>query len=227
MVTPDAPSSSPPMSFVSGVVGLVASRLAEKHYRPAIVMEQGEDESRGSCRSIDKFHITDALDEVADLLVRHGGHAQAAGFTVRNANLPEFLSRITDVAERKLRDLELVPTLSVDAEIELDDVDWALYEHLHQLEPTGAANPQPVFVSRSVEVIHHRAVGQNGAHLQLTLAAGGISGYREIGGIAFRQGEWASHLPQTIDLVYSISVNEWRGNRNLQLMVQDIRPSQI
>ena len=228
MVTPDAPILiAANESFVSGVVGLVASRLAEKHYRPAIVMEQGEDESRGSCRSIDKFHITDALDEVADLLVRHGGHAQAAGFTVRNANLPEFLSRITDVAERKLRDLELVPTLSVDAEIELDDVDWALYEHLHQLEPTGAANPQPVFVSRSVEVIHHRAVGQNGAHLQLTLAAGGISGYREIGGIAFRQGEWASHLPQTIDLVYSISVNEWRGNRNLQLMVQDIRPSQI
>ena len=213
--------------FVSGVVGLVASRLAEKHYRPAIVMEQGEEESRGSCRSIDKFHITDALDEVADLLVRHGGHAQAAGFTVRNADLPQFCERITEVAQRKLQDMELTPTLSIDAEIELDDVDWALYEHLRQLEPTGAANPQPVFISRGVEVIHHRAVGQDGAHLQLTLAADSLTGYREIGAIAFRQGEWASHLPQTIDLVYSISVNEWRGNRKLQLMVQDLRPSQI
>ncbi|MCB8975773.1 MAG: single-stranded-DNA-specific exonuclease RecJ, partial [Ardenticatenaceae bacterium] len=213
--------------FVSGVVGLVASRLAEKHYRPAIVMEQGEEESRGSCRSIDQFHITDALDEVADLLVRHGGHAQAAGFTVRNANLPEFLSRITEVAERKLRDLELVPTLSIDAEIALEEVDWALFEHLQQLEPTGAANPQPVLLSRGVEVVHHRAVGQSGAHLQLTLAADSLNGYREIGAIAFRQGEWANHLPQVIDLVYSVSVNEWRGNRNLQLMVQDIRPSQF
>ncbi len=228
MVEPDAPILiAADTEFVSGVVGLVASRLAEKHYRPAIVMEQGEEESRGSCRSIDKFHITDALDEVADLLVRHGGHAQAAGFTVRNANLPEFLSRISDVAERKLRDVDLIPTLTIDAEIELDEVDWAMFEHLQQLEPTGAANPQPVFLSRDVEVIHHRAVGQGGAHLQLTLAAGGITGYREIGAIAFRQGEWASHLPQTVDLVYSISVNEWRGNRNLQLMVQDIRPSQI
>lgn len=228
MVEPDAPILiAADTEFVSGVVGLVASRLAEKHYRPAIVMEQGEEESRGSCRSIDKFHITDALDEVADLLVRHGGHAQAAGFTVRNANLSEFLSRITEVAERKLRDVELIPTLTIDSEIELDDVDWALFEHLQQLEPTGAANPQPVFLSRDVEVIHHRAVGQDGAHLQLTLAAGGITGYREVGAIAFRQGEWASHLPQTVDLVYSISVNEWRGNRNLQLMVQDIRPSQI
>ena len=228
MVEPDAPILiAADEKFVSGVVGLVASRLAEKHYRPAIVMEQGEEESRGSCRSIDQFHITDALDEVADLLVRHGGHAQAAGFTVRNTNLPEFLSRITAVAERKLQDVELVPTLSIDTEIALEDVDWALFEHLQQLEPTGAANPQPVFLSRGVEVVHHRAVGQSGAHLQLTLSADSLNGYREIGAIAFRQGEWASHLPQTIDLVYSISVNEWRGNRNLQLMVQDIRPSQF
>ncbi len=228
MVNPDAPILiAADEAFVSGVVGLVASRLAEKHYRPAIVMEQGEEESRGSCRSIDKFHITDALDDVADLLVRHGGHAQAAGFTVRNENLPQFLSRITEIAERKLQDVELAPTLSIDTEIELDEVDWALYEHLRQLEPTGAANPQPVFLSRDVEVIHHRAVGQGGDHLQLTLAAGSVGGYREIAAIAFRQGDWANHLPQTIDLVYSISINEWRGNRNLQLMVQDIRPSQI
>ncbi|MCC6604874.1 MAG: single-stranded-DNA-specific exonuclease RecJ [Anaerolineae bacterium] len=228
MVSPDAPILiAADTTFVSGVVGLVASRLAEKHYRPAIVMERGEDESRGSCRSIDKFHITEALDEVADLLVRHGGHAQAAGFTVRNDNLPEFLSRITAIAERKLRDMELVPSLTVDAEIELDDVDWALFEHLQQLEPTGAANPQPTFLSRGVEVVHHRGVGQDGSHLQLTLAADSATGYREIGAIAFRQGEWASRLPQTIDLVYSIGVNEWRGNKNLQLMVQDIRPSQV
>jgi single-stranded-DNA-specific exonuclease len=190
-------------------------------------MEQGEEESRGSCRSIDQFHITDALDEVADLLVRHGGHAQAAGFTVRNANLPEFLTRITEVAERKLQDIEMVPTLSIDAEIALEEVDWALFEHLQQLEPTGAANPQPVLLSRGVEVVHHRAVGQSGDHLQLTLSADSLNGYREIGAIAFRQGEWANQLPQTIDLVYSIGVNEWRGNRNLQLMVQDIRPSQF
>ena len=228
MVEPGAPILiAADTEFVSGVVGLVASRLADKHYRPAVVIEQGEEESRGSCRSIDKFHITDALDEVADLLVRHGGHAQAAGFTVRNGNLPEFLERMTEIAERKLQDVELIPTLSIDAEIELDDVDWALYEHLRQLEPTGAANPQPIFLSRNVEVIHHRAVGQDGSHLQLTVAAGSVSGYREIGAIAFRQGEWASHLPQTIDLVYSISVNEWRGNRKLQLMVQDLRPSNI
>src|SRR5690606_25144266 len=85
--------------FNSGVVGLAASRLTEKYYRPAIVASQGEEETRGSCRSIPEFHITDALDQCADLLVRHGGHAAAAGFTVKNENLPELVTRLKTIAE--------------------------------------------------------------------------------------------------------------------------------
>lgn len=214
--------------FISGVVGLVASRLAEKHYRPSIVIEQGESESRGSCRSIAEFHITDALDRVADLLVRHGGHAQAAGFTVRNEHMAEFVARMTAIAEEKLAGLELLPSLMVDAELPLNEIDWALYELLGRLEPTGTANPAPVFLSRHVQVISHRTVGQDGAHLQLTLTSGEPVGgrYTTLGAIAFRQGEWAAHLPALIDLVYTINVNEWNGRRNLQLMVQDIQPSQ-
>lgn len=103
--------------FVSGVVGLVAGRLAEKYYRPAVVIETGSEESRGSCRSITEFHITEALDEVAHLLVRHGGHAQAAGFTVRNENLPQFRQALSDIAARELSGRELVPTLAIDAEL--------------------------------------------------------------------------------------------------------------
>jgi single-stranded-DNA-specific exonuclease len=212
--------------YLPGIVGLVASRLAEKHYRPAIVIEQGEEESRGSCRSIDEFHITDALDEVADLLVRHGGHAQAAGFTIRNENLPVFVERMREIARQHLDGRDLAPTLSVDAEIELADVDWSLYEHLAGLEPTGVANPTPVFASRNVEIIHHRLVGQEGAHLQMQLTSGdGVGGYKVMPAIAFRQGAWASHLPQSIDIVYTINVNEWNGRRDLQLMIQDIRPA--
>jgi len=225
LITPDAPILiAADAGFVSGVVGLVASRLAEQVYRPAIVMEMGEEESRGSCRSIPEFHITEALDEVADLLVRHGGHAQAAGFTIRNENLPAFMAQITDIAARKLADMDLYPTLTVDAEIELEAVDWALFESLAPLEPTGYANPTPVFVSRGVEVLSHRVVGQDGTHLQLRLAApSGGNGYREMGAIAFRQGAWAAHMPQYMDVVYTLGVNEWNGRRSLQLMVQDMR----
>lgn len=231
LVQPDAPiliAAAP--DFASGVVGLVASRLAETNYRPAIVIEQGEIESRGSCRSIPEFHITEALDEVADLLVRHGGHAQAAGFTVRTPDLPYFVERMTELARLRLAEVDLTPTLAVDAEIGIEDVDWALFDVLAGLEPTGYANATPVFLSRGVEVISHRRVGQEGDHLQLRLSVrnGRSAGsYRILPAVAFRQGAWADGLPQFIDVVYTIGVNEWRGERSLQLMIQDIRPTQF
>ncbi len=215
--------------FVSGVVGLVASRLAEIHYRPAIVMEQGETESRGSCRSIPEFHITEALDSVAELLVRHGGHAQAAGFTVANENLGAFIERMQAIAAEQLSSLTLYPTITVDAEIPLTAIDWALHESLAPLEPTGYANPTPVFMSRGVEVRSHRVVGQDGAHLQMYLSGGrqADAHYQEMASIAFRQGAWATHLPQYIDIVYTVNVNEWNGRRNLQLMIQDIQAAEM
>jgi single-stranded-DNA-specific exonuclease len=214
-------------NFAPGVVGLVASRLAEKNYRPAIVFEKGEEESRASCRSIPEFHITEALDEAADLLVRHGGHAQAAGLTIRNENLERFITQINEIAATRLGHLSLQPALTIDAELELEQVDWALQENLAQLEPTGYANATPLFVTRGLEVIHHRVVGQEGAHLQLRLSGphSGPYGSKEVQAIAFRQAEWANCMPQYIDVAYTIGVNEWRGQRNLQLMIQDIRPS--
>ena len=212
--------------FQSGLVGLVASRLAEKNYRPAIIIEKGPEVSRGSCRSIPEFHITDALDQAAELLVRHGGHAQAAGFTVRNENLDIFTSRMRELAAQSLGEKELVPTIAVDAELDINDVDWALYETLSQLEPTGQGNPTPVFLSRDVEVVYQRAVGQDGSHLQLRLidANGGVA-ERYVPAIAFRQGAWAQTLPKIIDIVYTVSLNEWNGRRRLQLIVKDLQPA--
>lgn len=206
--------------FVSGIVGLVASRLAEKHYRPAIVMEMGEEESRGSCRSIPEFHITEALDEVADLLERHGGHAQAAGFTLRNENLPPFKERLTAIAAERLDGLTLHPTIEIDAELPLQQIDWALLGHLQGLEPTGHANAAPVFVSRDVQVYSHRAVG-DGSHLKLDVGDGRC----KFGCIAFRQGDWAATLPSRVDLVYTLGINEWNGRKDIQLVVQDIEES--
>lgn len=211
--------------FLSGVVGLVASRLSDQYYRPAIVIERGEEESRASCRSIDEFHITDALDEVADLLVRHGGHAQAAGFTIENKNLPTFIERMTDIAHDKLAGLDLYPTIPIDAELEMEQIDWALYENLTGLEPTGIGNPTPKFCSRNVEVVSHRAVGQDGSHLQMQLTGDASGSYTVTPAIAFRQGAWANQLPQYIDIAYTLNVNEWNGRRNLQLMIEDIKPA--
>jgi single-stranded-DNA-specific exonuclease len=220
MVQPEAPlllAADP--SFVGGIVGLIASRLADHHYRPAIVLEQGEKISRGSCRSIPDFHITDALDQVASLLVKHGGHAQAAGFTIENKNLAKFQERMVAIAAEELDEEALTPSTPIDVELEIGAVDWALYDQLQQLEPTGNANAAPLFMSRDVHVYSHRAVGQDSAHLQLWVG----DGQTKVQCIAFRQGSWAGRLPDQVDLAYTINVNEWNGRRNLQLMVKDIR----
>jgi single-stranded-DNA-specific exonuclease len=207
-------------SFQAGVVGLVASRLADRLYRPAIVVEQGETESRGSCRSIPEFDITGALDQVADLLVRHGGHHQAAGFTIQTALLPEFRARMMALAAEALDPAALQPTLSIDAELPVADVDWALQQVLDdKLEPTGTANVPPLFMSRNVQVYGHRLVGKDQNHLQIWVG----DGQMKLGCIAFSQGAWAGTLPGRVDLAYTVGVNEWNGRRDLQLQIQDIR----
>ncbi|MFM8369027.1 MAG: single-stranded-DNA-specific exonuclease RecJ, partial [Chloroflexota bacterium] len=133
--------------FNSGVVGLAASRLTEKYYRPAIVASKGDEETRGSCRSIPEFHITDALDQCADLLVRHGGHAAAAGFTVKNENITALVSRLKAIAEEKLSGSELKPIVTADAEVDLSEMRPEVFEKgLKYLEPTGYGNREASFV---------------------------------------------------------------------------------
>lgn len=208
--------------FESGIVGLVASRLCDRHYRPSIVIELGEKTSRGSCRSIEEFHITDALDEVGHLLVRHGGHAQAAGFTIENQHIDAFSTAMLAIAEQSL-DLEnLKPSLAIDVDLPLEEIDWALLENLQSLEPTGIANETPVFMSRDVQVLNNKAT-KDGKHLQMEVTDG-VHGYKCIG---FGLGEWAGLLPLRVDVAYQLSINEWRGRRTIQLMVRDIRPASL
>ncbi len=207
--------------FPAGIVGLVASRLVDEFYRPAVVVEVGKETSRGSCRSIPGFHITHALDECADLLVRHGGHAAAAGFTVSNEHLDDLARRLRGLAAEQLTDVELTPVLRVDAEVELSQMSWELQRELAQLEPCGHANPHPLFLSRDVRVQDQRAVGNEGKHLKLTLSGDQVTW----DGIAFRQGEWAGKLPDRVDIAYHLEVNEWNDQRRLQLNVQDVRPA--
>jgi single-stranded-DNA-specific exonuclease len=207
--------------FKSGIVGLVAGRLCEEYYRPAVVLEHGAEESRGSCRSVPEFDITAALDRCADLLVRHGGHAQAAGFTVRNENIPLLHERLLGFASEALRGEELRPMLEIDAEIALSDVTENLAQSLESLEPTGARNDTPLFLTRRLQVVDARRVGQEGKHLRLRLS----NGASEIECIAFKQGDWAEHLPSLVDVVYHLEFREWNGRRQPKLVVEDLQPS--
>jgi single-stranded-DNA-specific exonuclease len=208
-------------SFPSGVVGLVAGRLSEQFYRPAIVAALEEEETHASARSIPEFHITRALDQCAAMFLRHGGHAAAAGFTAKTADLDAIRSQLEAIAERELADKELMPTLEIDAELDLSIFTQGAYELLAQLEPCGQDNPTPLFASRRLRVRNARRVGEDGKHLKLTLEQDGVIW----DAIAFRQGGRLAALPALIDLAYSVEVNEWEGRRRLQLNVQDLRPA--
>ena len=205
--------------FNEGVVGLAASRLVEKYYRPAIVGKVDEETTVCSCRSIAEFHITDALDQCADLLVRHGGHAAAAGFTVRNENVGMLLSRLQAIATEKLSGVDLRPVVVADMELALDTLSFEMFEHLQYLEPTGYGNPQPVFVSRDVRVVNSRTVGRDQSHLKLTVSGGGAT----LDAIAFRLGHLKADLPAKVDLLYTFEINEWNGRKSLQLNIRDIQ----
>lgn len=209
--------------FEPGIVGLVAGKISERFYRPAIVIERGESESRGSARSIAEFHITEALDAVSELLLRHGGHARAAGFTLKTARLPDFESALREVAAEKLADYsDLRPSLKIDAEVPFDEVKPLLHEQLARLEPMGQENPSPLLLCRSVRVRDVRKIG-GGKHLRLVLDAGPHSAV--VDAVAFGQGEQAKQLSaeMKIDVVFQLEVNEWQGRRRLQMNVQDMR----
>ncbi len=208
--------------FNSGVVGLAASRLTETYYRPAIVASRGPEETRGSCRSIPEFHITEALDHCKDLLVRHGGHAAAAGFTVRNENLPELVRRLKDFAAERLSAQDLRPTLTADIEVSITELGPQVIKNLSYLEPTGYGNPDAAFVARNVKVKSFRAVGLEGKHLKLSLQDEKGLIYDAIG---FRLGYWLKSMPPRVDILFTYEVNEYNGRVGYQLNLRDLKPA--
>lgn len=207
--------------YSSGVVGLAASRLVERFYRPAIVGQQGEEFTRASCRSIPPFHITNALEQCADLFEAFGGHAAAAGFTIRNERVPELLERLNAIARQQLGGLDLRPVVNVDVEIPLRELRPSILQDLALLEPTGYGNPQVNLVSRGLQVKGARLVGKEARHLKLVVTDGRIT----YDAIAFGLGEWLPELPLAIDLLYRYETNEFNGQSRLQLNVRDIKPA--
>jgi single-stranded-DNA-specific exonuclease len=209
--------------FNSGVVGLAAARLAEAYYRPAVVGQVGPETTRCSCRSIPEFHITQALDQCADLLIRHGGHAAAAGFTVRNENLDVLKDRLKQIAHQTLSSQDLRPTLQADLEVQLKDLNGELLRQLEYLQPTGYGNPDAVFVSRNLRVQSSRTVGSDGKHMKLVVTDGGGS----FDAIAFRLGHLVKEMPERVDVLFTFETNEYNGRITFQLNVRDLRPAGV
>lgn len=206
----------------SGVVGLVASRLVEEFRRPSLVAARRDGLARGSARSIEGFHITDALGRCHDLLLRYGGHAMAAGFTLPAENLDAFRSRLESIAAERIAATDLEPSLKIDALLRLHKYDSSLHDLLQLLEPCGAGNPAPVFLSRKLRVLDRRLVG-NDAPYHLKLSLGDGAGRWEA--IGWGMGDRLSRLPDFVDVVYSVERNTWNGKEETRLRLADVQVS--
>ena len=210
----------------AGVVGIVANKIVERYGRPAALISANEAKGvgTGSARSIQSFDIGGALEDLDDLLLRHGGHALAAGFSLRLDQLPVFEERLNLIAGERIKPEELVPRHEVDAEIPLDEISMDLVNDLKRLEPHGMGNPEPLFVTRGATVLEARAVGAEKTHLKMRVCAEGCPPTECI---AFGLGGYSESVEvgSSIDLCYNIRLNEYGGAETVQLAVKDFGPA--
>lgn len=204
-----------------GVIGIVASRLIERYYRPTIILTETNGQVAGSARSILGFDLYKALAACADLLDQFGGHKYAAGLTMQTKNIELFQQRFEEVVSEYITPDMLQQEVSIDSEIRLNDIDAKFYRLLKQFEPFGPLNENPVFMSSQVHVVDEaRIVGSN--HLKLKLAQDGSAPFEAIG---FGMSEHITYINTRLpfDICYSIEENTWRGHKNLQLNLKAIR----
>lgn len=210
-----------------GVVGIVASRIVERYYRPTLVLSIDPETglAKGSARSIAGFDMYQALTKCADLLDHYGGHALAAGMTLSSANLIQFSQRLNSLASDQLTAEDLVPLLKADAVARLADVTLDSLDELMLLAPYGMGNPTPKFVFESLELTELRTMGRENQHLKLLLGQEQEETSQKIEGVAFGQGKLGSWMTTgaTVEVMAELSVNEWNGIRKPQLLIRDLR----
>ncbi len=200
-----------------GIAGLVASRLADEFYRPAIVIRIGEKMSSGSCRSIPEFNIVAALGQCHHLLSQFGGHSQAAGFTLLTRNVPYLQQQLLQIATAELAGVELRSRLDIDLAISLSDLAGDTFQLTQMLAPFGRGNPVPTFLSRRAEVVDQRTMGRGGEHIRLKLKQGGTVW----NGVGFGMGDCLSEVTPCLDVVYNLEVDRWNGEERLRLNILD------
>jgi single-stranded-DNA-specific exonuclease len=203
-----------------GVVGIVASRLIEKYYRPTIVLTQSGEYASGSARSVPGFNLYEALHACREWLVGYGGHFAAAGMTLAPENIDKFSKKFEEVVSETIDPRFLVPELEVDAIARFSDIDFQTYRIVKQMEPFGPENYKPVFVSQQVyETGYSKLLKEK--HLRLFLRQGELI----FSCIAFNMADkWEQvQSGQPLDIAYTLDMNEWNGEKKLQLKILDIR----
>ncbi|MFY9484176.1 MAG: single-stranded-DNA-specific exonuclease RecJ [Patescibacteria group bacterium] len=210
----------------AGVVGLVAGRLTDEHHRPAIVLSIEDGIAKGSARSIDAFHLVNNLEKLKADLISFGGHARAAGVSLPSGKLATFYSSLRKLADKELSDQDLIPRITIDAQISPKELSIALTQTLSTLEPFGVGNPHPVLALKNVVVKGSRLVGAEQAHLQLQV--GFDHSQAIVKAIGFSMADQAPQVAvgSRVDLAFWPQLNTWQGRTHLDLKLVGIRKAE-
>lgn len=212
-----------------GIVGIVASRLAEEYYKPTVVLTSSNGLATGSARSIPDFDLYKAIESCQDLLENFGGHLYAAGLSMKEEHVEEFTRRFEEFVANNIQPEQLSPQIEIDAELSFADLaPRKFFNILKQFAPFGPENMKPIFVSRNVrDYGTSKLVGKGQEHLKMDLIDDS-EGNIVINGIAFKKGGFYSHLKndQPLDICYTLEENTFNGNTTLQLMIRDIHISE-
>lgn len=211
-------------NFPIGTVGLVAGRVADKYNRPTAVLKKGKTESKGSFRSIPQINIIEKIEECRELLIKYGGHAQAAGISIENKNLDKFYKKLSKLIDEELKNIDLTPEIKVDLEIFAQDIDFDLVNDLGKMEPFGQGNKEPIFMIKKLIIKELKWVGNGEKHLKLFLQpedgspklfeAIGFSMLKRFGDI--KKGE-------KVNMLFNLYQDEWNGNKKIQMKIVDLK----
>ena len=212
-------------NWKKGVIGIVASRLIETYYRPTVILTESNGFATGSARSVYGYDLYQAIEACSDLLESFGGHMFAAGLTLKKENIKPFMERFELYVNSTITEDQLVPRIFIDTELSFSEINEEFFRIMNQFQPFGPENMSPVFVSRNVfDTGAGRMVGSSGEHLKLDLCQES-TGQKSFPAIAFSQANHFEYIKQgnPFDICYSLEMNEFRGTRNLQLNVRDIK----
>jgi len=207
-----------------GILGLVAGKISGPFNKPTIVLQKQGSELAGSLRSIPQVDVFKCLKECSDLLIKFGGHSQAAGMRILEKNLEKFEEKFSKIVEREIGDNDLRPEILIDCEIKASDINWDLLWELKKMEPFGEGNREPVFLSRDLIIEEVKLVGNGKKHLKFLLK-GEEKSAKIFDAIAFGMGSLADQIKKNdqIEAVFNLNEDEWNGNKKIQLKIVDIR----
>lgn len=207
--------------YHEGIIGLVSAKITQKYYRPSVVISLNDGYGKGSVRSIPGINIIEVLRKFEDLFVDLGGHPMAGGFTIEEKKIPEMKKKVSEYIEKKFDNDVFNPVLDIDLKIPSDIISVNLLEEIEKMEPFGMGNEQPVFLSEGLGVVSCDVIGKDGSHLKLNLYDG--KKYQKavfFGGSRFEKD---FEIGGKVDLVYSLSKNEYNGKTYVDMVVKDYR----